>query len=144
MIFYHAIKGVDEKENPDTTAQELIQLIGDNCHTVVADEVLRGKYASQVSELLGKPWLLTQAADVILRVLENSAKFVVESLVPPEIPASVKVPPEDIHVVRAALISRPIVVTAEKKLLKSINSQKDLLGLSAVNTAEALELAKGE
>ena len=51
-------------------------------------------------------------------------------------------PKEDRDVVRAGLISRPIIVTEEKKLRDSFNQRRDVLGLTAITPAEGLELAK--
>ncbi len=45
-------------------------------------------------------------------------------------------------VVRAALISHPLAVTSEKRLLNAINSQRILLGLAALSPKEAIEGAK--
>jgi hypothetical protein len=52
------------------------------------------------------------------------------------------IPKEDHYVVRAGLISCPIIVTDEKDLRDSINESQGVLGLKAVTPAEALELAK--
>ncbi len=41
MLIYPAVKGVGEKDYPDSTAAELVRLIGENCHTLVAHRVLR-------------------------------------------------------------------------------------------------------
>ena len=142
MIIYHAVKRVDEKESPDPTADELIRLIGENCHTVVADKVLLDKYSPHLTGLLGKPPLQVRTTDFLLQILHNAAKFVVESEAAPELPSGVRVPPEDIYVVTAALISRPFVITAERGLLQAINNQRDLLGLTALTPGEALELAR--
>ena len=74
----------------------------------------------------------------------NSAKFIIETSAPPDLPAAAfeGVPKEDDYVVRAGLISHPIIVTDEKPLRDSINERQDVLGLKAVTPAEALELAK--
>jgi hypothetical protein len=140
VILYHAVRGVDQYENPDLTAATLISLIGKNCHTVVADKVLAGKYDPHLRRLWGKP-SLQYGASFITELRYNSSKFFIEGADPPELPTGVKVPREDEYVVRAALISQPLVVTAEKKLLKAINTQPTL-GLRAVSPSEALELAK--
>lgn len=143
MMLYHAIKEVDENEKRDLTAAELIRLIGQNCHTIVADKLLVEKYSWHLTKLLAKPPLLTQTSLFLTQIIANSSKFVVEEVDPPELPPNIKIPREDAHVVRAALISHPIIVTAERALWKAINSQS-ALGLEAKTPAEALELAKQE
>ncbi len=143
MVLYHAIKEVDESERPDSTAAELIRLIGLNCHTVLADSTLIDRYWHHINKLFGFPPLLTQASLFIADILANATKLIREESEPPEIPTAIKVPPEDIHIVRAALISRPLVVTTEKRLRKAINDQP-LLGLQAMTPSEALRLAMQE
>jgi hypothetical protein len=100
------------------------------------------KYWAHVGELSRKPPLLTLASLFITQVLANSSKLIRENVEAPELPPGVHVPKEDKYVVRAALISKPVVVTAERKLLNAINSQAADLRLKAVTPAEALELAK--
>jgi len=141
MVIYHAIKGVDEAGNPDQTSGELVRLIGKNCHTVVADKEIAERYSRHVKKLLSIPSLLYKTTEFLSEVIFNSSKFVVEASPAPELPPGVKVPPEDKYVVRAALISHPIVVTAEKRVLRDVNAQS-VLGLRAVTPAEALEFAK--
>ncbi len=143
MILINAVKGVDEAGAPDLTSQRLVNLIGQNCHRVVANDVLRGKYSDRMKELFGKPQFLVEAANFLLRILENSAKFEVESQSPPNLPTHARVPKEDVYVVQAALVSRPTVVTAERRLRDAINSQRELFGgLEALSPSEAVELAK--
>jgi hypothetical protein len=127
MVIYHAIKGVDEAENPDQTSSELVRLIGDNCHTVVADNELAERYSRHLKKLLSIPSLLYKTAEFLSEVIFNSSKFVLEASPAPELPPDVKVPPEDKYVVRAALISHPIVVTAEQRVLRDINGQSVLV-----------------
>jgi hypothetical protein len=141
MVIYHAIKGVDESGNPDQTSGELVRMIGENCHTVVADNELAQRYSRHLKELLSTPSLLYKTTEFLWEVIYNSSKFIVEASPTPKLPPGVKVPPEDECVVRAALISHPIVVTAERRVLRDVNSQS-VLGLRAVTPAEALELAK--
>ncbi len=143
MILYHAIKGVDEHDNPDSTAADLLRLIRQNCHTILVDRTLADKYLSHVNELFSQPSHLTEASIFITEFIANSAKMMREESDPPQLPAGVKVPPEDEYVVRAALISHPLVVTAEERLRNCINKYPGL-GLKAITPAEALELAKDE
>ena len=141
MVIYHAIKGVDEAGNPDQTSGELVRLIGENCHTVVADNEISERYSQHLKKLLSIPSLLYKTTEFLSEVIYNSSKFVVEVSSAPELPPGVRVPREDEYVVRAALISHPIVVTAEQRVLRDVNTQS-LLALKAVTPAEALELAK--
>ncbi len=142
MVIYFAIEEKDDKGEADETCAELIRLIGTNCHSIVVDRVLADKYWSHVGELSGKPPLLTQASLFVTEVLANSSKLIRENAEAPEVPPGVHVPKEDEYVVRAALISKPIVVTAERRLLNAINSQVADLRLKAVTPSQALELAK--
>jgi hypothetical protein len=141
MVIYQAIKGVDEAENPDQTSGELVRLIGENCHTVVADNELAERYSRHLKKLLSIPSLLYKTTEFLWAVIHNSSKFVVEASPTPELPPGVRAPHGDEYVVRAALISRPIVVTADKDLLRDVNSQS-VLRLRAVTPSEALGLAK--
>jgi len=138
---YHAVKGVDEHENPEPTAADLIRHIRENCHAILVDRILADKYWTHISRLTHQPSLQTETSLFVTEFLANSSKMVEETSDPPELPNGVKVPREDEYVVRAALISHPVVVTAEERLRKSINSQPEL-GLKAISPAEARELAK--
>jgi len=144
MVLYHAIKGVDEAEIPDPTCADLIQLIGDNCHGIVVDMTVKERYDHHLSELFTQPQYQTQAALFLAGVVHNPKKFIIETSEPPELPACVigNIPTEDHYVVRAGLISLPIIVTAEKRLLNGINKHRDILGLTAMTPAEALKLAE--
>lgn len=142
MILYHAIKGVDEHENPDPTSSELVRLIGQNCHSIVANEEVRQRYERHLRALFARPPLLTQAVNFVTEIFYNSSKFVLEGAAAPELPAGVKVPKEDVYVVRAALLSRPTLVTEETGLRNAVNKQHDLLNLTALAPKDAIELAK--
>ena len=142
MVIYFAIEEKDDRGEADETCAEFIRLIGTNCHSIIVDRVLADKYWAHASELFKRPSLLTQASSFITQVLVNSSKLMLETAEAPGLPPGVRVPKEDEYLVRAALTSKPIVVTAERKLLNAINSQAADLHLKAVTPAEALELAK--
>ncbi len=141
-IIYFAVKGVNERGEPDLTSAELVRLIGDNCHTVVVDRTLLDRYDRHFRELFKKPAYLFQMVNFLIGIRHNSAKLVVQSIEPPELPADVRVPAADEHVVKAALISHPLVVTSDEDLAKAIKRHQDVLGLSVLSPHEALELAK--
>jgi hypothetical protein len=143
MVLYHAIKGVDEAEIPDSTCADLVQLIGENCHGIVVDMTVKERYDHHLSQLFRHPQYQTQAALFLAGIVHNPKKFIVETSEPPELPTSVigDVPREDRYIVRAALISHPIVVTAEERLRNGINKHREILSLMAIAPAEALKLA---
>ena len=142
MVLYHAIKGADEAGNADQTCGELVRLIGENCHTVVADNEVAARYSRVLKELLSIPSLLYKTTEFLWEVIYNSSKFLVEACPAPELPPAVTAPRGDEYVVRAALISRPTVVTSDEALRRSINKQAATLGFPALSPADALELAK--
>jgi hypothetical protein len=122
----------------------LIDLIGQNCHRIIVDRTMAKKYDSHLTELFGRPEFQTPTALFLASVIHNSQKFSIETSEPPEIPVTVvnAIPKEDRYVVRAALISHPIIVTDEEKLRDRINDHSDLLGLRAISPSEALRLAE--
>jgi len=144
MVLIFAIKKQNAKCEDDETCTNLIQLIGQNCHRIVVDKTMRGKYRGRLDGFFGKPEYLTQTILFLTDFVYNSAKFIIETSEPPGLPtvAFDGIPKEDHYVVRAALISHPIIVTDEKALRDSINERRDVLGLKAITPAEALELAK--
>jgi hypothetical protein len=144
MVLFFAVKGENAACEHDETCAALIQLIGQNCHRIVVDKTMREKYLGRLAELFGKPQYLTPAVFFLTNIVYNSTKFIIETNDPPDVPtvAFQGIPKEDHYVVRAGLISHPIIVTDEKHLRVSINEREDLLGLKAITPAEALELAK--
>jgi len=144
MVVFFAIKEENAERQRDRTCASLIDLIGQNCHSVVVDKTISLKYDSRLSGFFGQPQYQTQAMLFLANIVHYPQKLVVEASEPPEIPASLigKIPHEDHYIVKAALISHPIVVTDEVALLNAINRNHELLGLKAITPSEALELAK--
>ncbi len=144
MVVHFAIKEVYEGDRPDATCAQLIQLIAQNCHGIVVDREMRRRYDRHLSGLFAQPQYQVPTALFLADFVHNFQKFIIETTEPPEIPAGVigDIPREDVYVVRAGLISLPIIVTAEKRLLNGINKNRDALGLTALTPAEAIELAR--
>ena len=144
MVIFFAIKEENAQQQRDRTCADLVQLIGQNCHSLIVDKTISRKYDSRLSGFFSQPHYLTQAALFLVNVVHNTQKFVVETSEPPEIPPDLvgRIPHEDRYIVKAALISHPIVVTDEVGLLNAINSNHEVLGLKAITPAEALQLAK--
>jgi len=74
------------------------------------------------------------------QLVKNSLKIVWENENPPALPMGSIIPAEDIEVVRAALISHPKFITADRELREAINSC-EALHLTAIRPAGALILA---
>lgn len=144
MVLFFAVKGENAKCERDETCADLIRLIGQNCHRIVVDRTMREKYLGRLAELFGKPQYQAPTALFLANIVYNSAKFMIETSEPPDLPAAALdgIPKEDHYVIRAGLISHPIIVTDEKDLRDSINERQGVLGLKAITPAEALELAK--
>lgn len=121
-ILYLAIKEVDEHDRPDTTAAQLLRLIGQNCHRITSDHQLGKRYYRHLDRLLGAGKFHLQALSFIKQILHNSAKSLIEVQEPPELPEGVVLPKEDMHIVRAAMISHPLIVTADAELKDASNS----------------------
>ena len=140
-ILHHGIKGVDRHDNPDLAATTVLRLIGANCHTIVINLELLTRYKTQLQKLARERAPVFEPARFVRELLHNSDKRSLEYDDPPELPTGVTVPRKDIHIVRAALVSKPLVVTADEDLWKSINTQK-VLGLTALTPHEAMPLSK--
>jgi hypothetical protein len=140
-ILYLAIKEVDEHDRPDMTAAQLVRLIGQNCHRITGDQQLRKRYYRHLEGLLGGGKFHLHALLFIKQILHNSAKSLTEVQEPPELPEGIVVPREDTHIVRAAMISHPLIVTSDAELKDRINSQP-VLGLQALTPREAIGIAE--
>lgn len=136
-ILHHGIKGVDRHDNPDLAATAVLRLIGANCHTIVINLELLSRYRTQLQKLARERAPVFEPARFVRELLHNSDKRSLEYNEPPELPSGVTVPPKDAHIVRAALVSKPLVVTADEDLWRSINTQQEL-GLTALTPPETI------
>ncbi len=140
-IIYHAARGVDKHDNPDETAAELVRSIARICHGITIHKFLFDRYWQIVQKLKSHRSSASEALSFISLFMVNPAKRTLEYGDLPELPAGVQIPRKDADIVRAALISHPIIVTADERLRDAIKSQP-MLGLTALSPKEALEFAK--
>ena len=140
-ILHHGIKGVDRNDNPDSTATSLLRLIAKNCHRIVLNPELLDRYNIQLKKLQRERAPALEPAFFLRELLHKSEKRTVEYTDPPSIPAGIAIPNEDIPVVRAALVSQPLFVTADEELSESIKRQP-ALGLQVLSAKEAIPLAR--
>ena len=142
-ILYFAVKGVNTSGAPDCTATDLVDRIGSNCHRMVIDPELAGRYAKHLQTLESVRPPAMEPSRFLNEFLLNSAKAFLEPYKPAQIPQGVKVPHEDIHIVRLAVQSGALVVTEDIPLREAINTQP-VLGLQALTSEQALVLAHEE
>ncbi len=140
-ILHHAVRGVDEHDRPDGTAADLIGAIVRICHTLTIHESLLRKYWSDLQELFTVRSPHLEPLFFVNQIIRRPDKRILEYEPLPELPPGVTIPAEDVEVVRAALISRPIIVSADGELREAIKGCP-VLGLTAYTPKEALEFAK--
>ncbi len=140
-VIHHAIKGVDEHDNPDLTSAELVLLIARNCHSFLLNRFLHDRYMVHIRNLKAVKSGVLQPVFMLNQLVLNPAKAVWEFDNPPRLPEGCDLPAEDVDVVRSALISHPIFVSAEENLRRAINNC-EALHLQAVAQHEALTIAQ--
>ena len=137
-VLFHAIRGVDRHNNRDDTAARLIFTIVRVCFVIVIHDVVRVRYLRKLNELMGERSSFLAPTYVFNQLLKRADKRIFQYDELPSLPAGTAVPRKDEFLVQAALISRPIIVTADDKLRDSIRNQP-ALGLTALSPQEALD-----
>jgi hypothetical protein len=140
-VLHHAVRGVDNYDNQDTTSAELILRIARNCHRIVMAPFLHKRYMHHIRILQNVRGIL-QATFLLNQLIQNSEKLVWQYDHPPALPPGCSIPAEDIEVVRSALLTHPTFVTPEDALKGAIN-RCEALHLRAIDPPEALILANG-
>lgn len=143
-ILYHAVRGVDKHDRPDPSAAELLRAIATICHGIFVHQCLLDKYGNALRKLKENPPRSLDAQNFIKQLLYNSAKATRHYADLPALPEGLTAPREDLDIIRAALVSRSILVTNDSGLREAVNGHHDLLSLNALDAREALELAKSE
>ena len=101
-ILYCAIKGVDERDNKDLTAVNLVRFIAENCHSIVFDEELRLRYYRHIQGLINERSPITQPVFFIIQFIKNLQKVDIIYEPAPYLAEENNYPREDIHIVRVA------------------------------------------
>jgi len=108
-IIYHAVRGVDEHDEPDTTCAELLLLIGRNCHTIVVNSYLFQEYLARLNELFGTKAPALPPIYFLLQLLLKAEKFSQETEELPPIPQGIEIPHE-VFVERLSIGDRIAVI----------------------------------
>ena len=140
-VLYHAARLVDEHDRPDETAAELVRAIARICHRLTIHRVLFDKYWDILQKLLRDRSSAGQAIFFINVFMKNVDKRTLDYSDLPELPAGVRIPRKDEPIVRAALISHPMVVTADRPLREAIRRQP-VLRLTVYSPKTALEFVQ--
>jgi len=141
-ILHFAIKGTNEKNEPDQTSTELVRLVAQNCHSIAVNRFLLRRYWNQINQIQreGRRPSALEPVFFITQLLKNSTKWAFEPDECPALPTRVVVPAEDVEIVRLALSAQTIIVTGDADLRTAVNDSH-ALGLQALTPADALQLA---
>lgn len=140
-VLYDAFRGVNERDEPDPTARDLVRTIGQNCHTIVVDSELLRRYSRIIDRIRIERSADQATLSALTQLLKNPLKVAREAGVVDDLPATAEVPQEDIPIVRAARYFRSLLVTYDPELRQSVN-QDASLGILALNPPEAIAKAQ--
>ncbi len=143
-IIYHAINGVDEDDQTDPTAADLLAAIAKICHGIFVHQSLIDRYNKALHKLSQYPPHSLAALNFVKQLLFRADKQNWAYGKLPALPETVGIPTEDRDIIRAALVSKPVFVTNDQDLRNVINHHHHVLGLRALDAQEALEFAKSE
>jgi hypothetical protein len=142
-ILYHAIRGVDQHDRPDDTATRLVLTIVEICHSLVIHNEVMVRYLRILGKLKRERAPHLPPGYFFNQLLKRADKrsFEYEDL--PALPEGCgDIPRKDEYLVRAALISRPLLVTADEPLYDAVRGHPELR-IEVLRPREALQRAKG-
>jgi hypothetical protein len=141
-ILYHAIRGVDLHDQPDDSTTRLIRTIVEVCHSLVIHDVVRVRYIKILDLLKNQKSRFLSPAVFFRQVLNRADKRIFEYEGLPTLPEECcDIPRKDEYLVRAALLSHPLLVTRDEDLYNAVKNHPEL-GIEVLRPREALELAK--
>lgn len=142
-ILYHAIRGVDLHEKPDDTATRLVVTIVEVCHSLVIHNDVMVRYLKILDKLKHERAPHLPPGYFFNQLLKRADKRTFQYDVLPALPEGCEdVPRKDEYLVQAAMISRPLLVTADEGLYNAIRGHPEL-GIEVLWPHEALQRAKG-
>ena len=141
-ILHHAIRGVNRLEETDDTAARLILTIVRVCHSLVIHNDVRVIYIKTLGKLKQVRPTHLPPTYLFQQLLNRADKrtFGYEDL-PPLPEGCDDIPRKDRYLVQAAMISHPLLVTADALLYTALRKHPEL-GIEVLLPHEALERAK--
>ena len=140
-ILHHAIRGVDRHEKPDDTALRLILTIVKVCHSLVIHNDVMVIYLKTLNKLKDVRPAHLPPTYFFQQLLNRADKrtFGYENL--PLLPEGCDdIPRKDRYLVQTAMISHPLLVTADEDLYTALKNHSEL-GIEVLWPHEALERA---
>jgi hypothetical protein len=122
-ILYFAIRGVDRHDNPDETAARLIETIVKVCHSLVIHNDVLVRYSKILDKLKHQGSPFAEPTAFFNQLLKRADKRTFQYDDLPALPEGCRVPRKDVYLVRAALISRPLLVTGDEPLYDALKNQ---------------------
>jgi hypothetical protein len=142
-ILYHAIRGVDLHDQPDDTATRLVLAIVEVCHSLVIHNDLMVRYIKILGKLKQERAPHLPPGYFFTQLLKRADKRTFEYEALPTLPEGCSdIPRKDEYLVRAALISGPLLVTTDGPLYDAVRGHPEL-GIEVLWPNEALQRAKG-
>ena len=125
----------DAKGETDFAPATLIHLIAQNCHKLVCDESLRGKYLACLRD--------DRFEKLMKHLLYNSEKCELRDYLP-NFPFEENLPPDDVQIVKLATFAKAVFVTSDGRLTTKIQELKisESHGLQVIDPVNALSLAE--
>ncbi len=125
-IIYHAIRGVDRHDNPDRTATRLILAIVKICHSLVVHNDILVRYVRILERLKHDRAPHLDPGYFFNLLFKRADKRTIDYDALPELPPDCMVPRKDEYLVRAALVSHPLLVTADEALYDAVKKNPEL------------------
>ncbi len=139
-ILYFAIRGVDRHEKRDFTAAHLVLTIAQICHSLVVHTEVLARYTRIPTKVKRDPPPFIEPNSFIRQLLTRADKWEREYQPLPPLPEGCDVPYEDEYIVRAALVSHPLLVTGDERLYDALKKHPEL-EIDVLWPDEALERA---
>jgi hypothetical protein len=135
-----AVEGKDDQGNPDLTADDTIKEIGRNCHRIAVSRELADRYWHRLKGLERRGYYGHEPLSYFAQLVKNSDKVVSPLGPAPDLPAALRIKPDDVIIVQCALAAGAALVTTDRPLRDAITACP-ALGLRVLSPAEALALA---
>jgi hypothetical protein len=139
-----AAKREDDHGNRDSTCSDLVLLIAQNCHRILANDQLYARYWRKIKALSqDRRYAVPELVGLVAQLIKNPDKIVVEAGDLPNLPEGTAVQEDDHVIVRSALRSGAPIVTTDPGLRQAVNECTEL-ATRGITPVEALKIAQDQ